>query len=48
MFATFFPIDPEEYEDLKIALKKLSLNDSSISFAEQSSTSSGRALDVVF
>jgi len=37
MFATFFPTDPEEYEDLKIALKKLSLNDSSISFTEQRS-----------
>ena len=37
MFATFFPIDPEEYEDLKIALKKLSLNDSSITFTEQRS-----------
>jgi GTP-binding protein LepA len=38
MFATFFPIDPEEYEDLKIALKKLSLNDSSITFTEQRSS----------
>jgi GTP-binding protein LepA len=37
MFATFFPTDPEEYEDLKIALKKLSLNDSSITFTEQRS-----------
>lgn len=38
MFATFFPVDPEEYEDLKVALKKLSLNDSSITFTEQRST----------
>jgi GTP-binding protein LepA len=38
MFATFFPTDPEEYEDLKIALKKLSLNDSSITFTEQRSS----------
>jgi len=37
MFATFFPIDQEEYENLKIALKKLSLNDSSLSFTEQRS-----------
>jgi len=37
MFATFFPTDPEEYENLKIALKKLSLNDSSLSFTEQRS-----------
>lgn len=38
MFATFFPTDPEEYENLKIALKKLSLNDSSITFTEQRSS----------
>ena len=38
MFATFFPTDPEAYEDLKIALKKLSLNDSSITFTEQRSS----------
>jgi GTP-binding protein LepA len=37
MFATFFPTDPDEYENLKIALKKLSLNDSSLSFTEQRS-----------
>jgi GTP-binding protein LepA len=37
MFATFFPTDPETYEDLKVALKKLSLNDSSITFTEQRS-----------
>lgn len=38
MFATFFPTEPEAYEDLKIALKKLSLNDSSITFTEQRSS----------
>jgi len=38
MFATFFPTDPEYYEDLKVALKKLSLNDSSLTFTEQRSS----------
>lgn len=38
MFATFFPTDPEYYEDLRVALKKLSLNDSSLTFTEQRSS----------
>ena len=38
IFATFFPTEPEEYEDLKIALRKLSLNDSSITFTGQRSS----------
>ena len=38
MFASFFPTEAEEYEGLKTALRKLSLNDSSITFAEQRST----------
>ncbi|NMC08873.1 elongation factor 4 [Candidatus Microgenomates bacterium] len=38
MFATFFPTDTEEYENLKIALTKLSLNDASLSFTDQRST----------
>lgn len=38
MFATFFPTDPEEYEGLKTSLRKLSLNDSSLTFAEQRSS----------
>jgi GTP-binding protein LepA len=38
VFATFFPTDPEEYENLKIGLNKLSLNDGALSFAEQKSS----------
>jgi len=38
MFATFFPTEPEEYENLKIALKKLSMNDSSLTFTDQRSS----------
>ncbi len=37
MFATFFPTDPNDYENLKIALTKLSLNDASLSFTNQRS-----------
>lgn len=38
MFATFFPTDPEEYENLRVALTKLSLNDASLSFSDQRSS----------
>ncbi|HOR06308.1 MAG TPA: translation elongation factor 4, partial [Candidatus Dojkabacteria bacterium] len=37
MFATFFPTDTEDYENLKTALIKLSLNDASLTFADQRS-----------
>ncbi|MGI5897987.1 MAG: translation elongation factor 4 [Candidatus Dojkabacteria bacterium] len=37
MFATFFPTNPNDYEDLKVALTKLSLNDASLSFTSQRS-----------
>ncbi len=38
VFATFFPTDPEDYENLKIGLNKLSLNDGALSFVEQKSS----------
>lgn len=37
MFATFFPTDTEDYEDLKTSLIKLSLNDASLVFTDQRS-----------
>lgn len=37
IFATFFPSDSDDYEPLKIALTKLSLNDASLSFTNQRS-----------
>lgn len=37
IFATFFPTDSEDYENLKVALTKLSLNDASLSFTTQRS-----------
>ncbi len=48
MFATFFPTDSEDYEDLKIALTKLSLNDASLTFTDQRSNLLGSDLGVVF
>ena len=36
MFATFFPTDTEDYEDLKTALV-ISLNDASLVFTDQRS-----------
>lgn len=37
VFATFFPIDSEDYEMLKVALNKLALNDAALTFADQRS-----------
>lgn len=37
VYATFFPIDAEDYEELKIALNKLGLNDAALTFTDQRS-----------
>ncbi|MBP5204122.1 elongation factor 4 [bacterium] len=37
IFATFFPTQTEDYENLKVALTKLSLNDASLTFTPQRS-----------
>ncbi len=37
VYASFFPIDSEDYEDLKISLNKLSLNDAALVFTPQRS-----------
>lgn len=37
VFASFFPITPEQYEPLKIGLNKLALNDASLTFTDQRS-----------
>jgi GTP-binding protein LepA len=37
IFATFFPIDSEDYDNLKSGLSKLAMNDASLTFADQKS-----------
>jgi GTP-binding protein LepA len=37
IFATFFPIDSEDYDNLKTGLSKLALNDASLTFSDQRS-----------
>lgn len=41
VFATFFPTDTDKYEDLKIGLNKLALNDAALSFSDQRSSMLG-------
>lgn len=38
VFATFFPVTPEEYEPLKTGLNKLSMNDAALTFSDQRSS----------
>ncbi len=37
IFATFFPIDSEDYDNLKSGLSKLAMNDASLTFTDQKS-----------
>lgn len=37
VFATFFPVTPDQYEPLKTGLNKLSMNDASLTFTDQRS-----------
>ncbi|MBD3282269.1 MAG: GTP-binding protein [Candidatus Portnoybacteria bacterium] len=42
IFASFYPIDKDDYDSLKQALEKLKLNDASLNFSPESSGSLGR------
>ena len=41
VFATFFPVSPDDYELLKTSLNKLALNDASLTFTDQRSSMLG-------
>ena len=41
VFTGLYPVDSEDYEDLKVALEKLELNDSSISYEPETSAALG-------
>ena len=41
VFAGIYPIEPEEFENLRASLEKLQLNDASLSFTPESSTALG-------
>ncbi|MGI6423269.1 MAG: translation elongation factor 4 [Candidatus Dojkabacteria bacterium] len=41
VFATFFPVTPDDYEPLKIGLNKLSMNDAALTFTDQKSNMLG-------
>ncbi len=41
VFATFFPVTPDDYEPLKIGLNKLSMNDAALTFTDQRSAMLG-------
>ena len=48
VFLSFYPTDPHDLPKLKVGLEKLKLNDSSLSFASESSTSLGQGFRLGF
>ena len=48
VFAGIYPVDTEDYEELRSSMEKLQLNDASLVFFPESSAALGLALDVVF
>ena len=48
VFSGIYPVDTNDYEDLKVALEKLKLNDSSLTFDTESSRPWGLGFAVDF
>ena len=48
VFAGIYPVDTEDYEELRASMEKLQLNDASLVFEPESSAALGLGLDVGF
>ena len=48
VFAGIYPIDTDDYEDLRASMEKLQLNDASLVFTPENSSALGFDLDVGF
>ena len=48
VFAGIYPVDADDYEDLRVSIEKLQLNDASLSFIPESSAALGFRLQMRF
>ena len=48
VFAGIYPVDTEDFEELRNSMEKLQLNDASLTYETESSAALGFGLDVVF
>ena len=48
VFAGIYPVDTDDYEELRVSMEKLQLNDASLTFSPESSVALGTTLDVGF
>jgi len=48
VFAGVYPVDPDEYEELRNSIERLQLNDASLTFIPESSAALGLVSDADF